>query len=40
MNPLITSVALIALGLIGLYLRIDYSGWVLAVGLLTFWVNA
>lgn len=35
MKQAITTIALIVIGMIGLYLNIEYSGWVLFVGLLT-----
>lgn len=34
MNKNTAIVAIIALGLVGLYFKVDYSGWVLALGLL------
>lgn len=30
----ILAVSLVALGMVGLYFKVEYSGWVLAVGLL------
>lgn len=34
MGKAIFVVALVAMGMAGLYLKIEYSGWVLAVGLI------
>lgn len=30
------AIVVIAMGMVGLYLKVDYSGWVVAVGLLAF----
>ena len=36
-SVVLLALLLVVLGMFGLYSNIEYSGWVLAVGLLTFW---
>jgi len=33
----LTSVAVVVAGMVGLYFKVDYSGWVLFVGLCCVW---